>query len=545
MEDDPGAADDERATELSSIAAIFPEILLDPDSPYKASLEIPVSPAVPLQIQFQQPAESSLPDLPTPPTSTEPEADDHHAIVQVDLPQKHGVHPDVHSLVHLPPLKLEIYLPEGYPADTAPVFALSSSPAWIPESTLQRLIGDGSRLWEDQGRDQIIFTYIDHLQQAAEASFNLAKDLGSHVTLSSELKIALLDHDLRAKRDAFEKETFECGICLEPRKGTICHRLLLCSHVFCTECLQECYHKCINEGDVDSVKCLDPGCGKALRTPPANDQTGPERLAAKRMRRHDPTLNPSELLQIPISEELVQRYVHLKRKKKLESDKNTVYCPRQWCQGAARSKKYPKPIDPMHDVGDVTSDSDTDLQNSTNNSSKKSKTKEILMSERLCICEDCSYAFCSVCRKGWHGELMSYTLCNPRSEKELNEEEKATADYLALHSTPCPTCAAPCQKTMGCNHMICFKCRTHFCYLCSSYLMEENPYQHFNDKHNPCYMRLWELEGGDDANAQVVAWDIPPDDGAFDSDSDTDLSEDERPRMGSTLPQPACCFVRR
>ncbi len=528
MEDDPGAADDERTIELSSIAAIFPEIVLDPNLPYQASLELPVSPATPLKIQFQRLAEYCLPNLPTPPTSTEPEADDQNAAVKEGVKRRDEVPLDVYKLAHLPPLNLKIHLPEGYPAERPPIFELSSSPTWIPEGTLHRLTEDAARLWEELGRDQVIFTYIDHLQQVAEAGFDLAHHLVGDVTLPGDLKIALLDYDLKAERESFDRETFECGICLEPKKGTVCHRLLLCPHVFCVGCLQECYNKCISEGDVDNVKCLDPGCAKESKTPPANEQADPEHVAAKRRRKRDPTLSPSELLQIPLAEEVVQRYVHLKRKKKLESDKNTVYCPRQWCQGAARSKKHPKPIDPMHDFEEITSESDADMQDTLTKNSKRSKTKETTMSERLCICEDCGYAFCSVCRKGWHGELTPYALCNPRSEKELNEEEKATAEYLALHSTPCPTCDAPCQKTMGCNHMICFKCRTHFCYLCSSYLMEANPYQHFNDSHNQCYMRLWELEGGDDENAQVVAWDIPPDGEDFDSDSDTDSSEDER-----------------
>ena len=31
------------------------------------------------------------------------------------------------------------------------------------------------------------------------------------------------------------------------------------------------------------------------------------------------------------------------------------------------------------------------------------------------------------------------------------------------------------------------------------YLEKGNPYTHFNDEKSSCYMRLWELEGGDDA----------------------------------------------
>src|SRR5205814_2320201 len=60
-------------------------------------------------------------------------------------------------------------------------------------------------------------------------------------------------------------------------------------------------------------------------------------------------IGPSELLQIPIEPDMVKRYVTLKRKAELESDKNTIYCPRKWCQGAARSKKHRKPIDPLKD----------------------------------------------------------------------------------------------------------------------------------------------------------------------------------------------------
>ena len=115
--------------------------------------------------------------------------------------------------------------------------------------------------------------------------------------------------------------------------------------------------------------------------------------------------------------------------------------------------------------------------------------------ERLAICEDCNFAFCKVCKASWHGE---YFTCFPRSQFELTVEERASEDYMKLHTQPCPTCDARAQKTHGCNHMICFKCDTHFCYLCGAYLDRGNPYQHYNTAKGSCYMRLWELEGGDD-----------------------------------------------
>ncbi|KAK1050664.1 hypothetical protein LTR33_014664, partial [Friedmanniomyces endolithicus] len=53
-------------------------------------------------------------------------------------------------------------------------------------------------------------------------------------------------------------------------------------------------------------------------------------------------------------------------------------------------------------------------------------------------------------------------------------------------------------KTMGCNHMKCFQCNTHFCYLCGAWLDGDNPYIHFNKQGSPCFQRLWELEEGDE-----------------------------------------------
>ena len=54
---------------------------------------------------------------------------------------------------------------------------------------------------------------------------------------------------------------------------------------------------------------------------------------------------------------------------------------------------------------------------------------------------------------------------------------------------------------MGCNHMACFNCGTHFCYLCSAWLSPDNPYAHFNKPGTGCYQRLWELEEGDEGQA--------------------------------------------
>ena len=265
----------------------------------------------------------------------------------------------------------------------------------------------------------------------------------------------------------------------------MCHRLALCSHVFCVECLQDFYGTCITEGDVSKVRCIAPKC----------DEVGNEKprqvvqVNTTIRRKQDRTLEANELLQIPLAQETVQRYVKLKRKKRLESDRRTIYCPRQWCQGPSRSQKNKfKSVD--------AEDSDTG-EDEPDYYDPNAPEKLPPPAERLAICEDCGLAFCKVCKASWHGE---YYTCFPRSQFEITAEERASEDYLKLHTQACPTCNAPAQKTHGCNHMICSKCSTHFCYLCGAYLSSENPYKHYNDLKEGCYMRLWELEEGDDAD---------------------------------------------
>lgn len=504
-------AEDERALELKTVAAIYPELRIDlPGSdPFSASIDVAIEPAKSLVIQFPTTEDVPQPGLPTPPDSTN-DGGEHiqHVVKEGAAPivASNSVGQEVHRLSHLPPLTLRILLPDGYPAAKPPIFLVEST--WLPDEILQQLREASHTIWEDMGRDQVVFSYIDHLREAAERGFDIGHGEEEVLEVSAGLKVALLDFDLKAKRAKFEQETFECGICLAPKKGTVCHKLLLCSHVFCVECLQDFYNSLITEGDVGNVKCIAPDCGSVPNRPVVTDQ-------------EDRTLEPSELLQIPLDQETVQRYIKLKRKKHFESDKSTVWCPRPWCQGPSRcpNKKQANTPIPEDEAGEA---GEPDCYDRNANPDKLPPP-----AERLAICEDCTFAFCKVCKASWHGE---YFVCFPRNRFELTIEEKASEDYMMLHTQPCPTCDARAQKTFGCNHMICFSCNTHFCYLCGRYLDKGNPYQHYNTKKSGCYMRLWELEGGDDGEFGL-AFGGGGDQMPLDSDGDDndDDDEDERP----------------
>ncbi|KAH8733402.1 RWD domain-containing protein [Ilyonectria robusta] len=472
-------SDDPRHVELETLEAIYPEIRRPNEKDlFTFEIELPVEPAAPVTVTFPAASAGTLPALNVAGSSID------------------NVQPEVDSLEvsHLPALCLRISLPDGYPVDVPPRVVISTTPQWLAPETIERLQDDGPRLWDEIGRDMVAFTYIDHIQQAADHVFGAISPEGT-LQVDPEHKLAVLDHDIKAKKAAFEKETFDCGVCLDPKKGTKCHKMLDCGHIFCLQCLQDFYNDAVNDGNLSTVRCLAPNCAKERSK--VKDNGGP---SSKQIKKPKVTISPSELLQIGLSEDMVKRYVTLKYKTELESDKNTIYCPRQWCNGAARSKRHKKPegLD-FAETSDGESDHDDKAEDEKAGEKSKKKAKKFNPADFLSVCEDCGFAFCGQCYQSWHGEFVR---CAPRREKgELSEEEKASIEYLQLHTSPCPTCNAPAQKTHGCNHMICSRCDTHFCYLCSAWLDPGNPYRHYNTqpggKVTSCFMRLWELEGGD------------------------------------------------
>jgi E3 ubiquitin-protein ligase RNF14 len=199
--------DDARQVELDCISAIFPEIVLDPNEPFAATIDLLVNPRNPVKVYFPASADGAIQTPPhTPPRSATSGHEDGHT--PIDLANN----VESHNLSYLPSLQLHIILPKGYPATCAPKFELSTSPAWLSREYLDELQGNGERMWEEADHSEIVFGYIDSLQQAAENAFGYGE--GKVLEIPQEYKIALLDYDIKATQAAFEKETFDCGVCL-------------------------------------------------------------------------------------------------------------------------------------------------------------------------------------------------------------------------------------------------------------------------------------------------------------------------------------------
>ncbi len=433
--------DEERAAEVLTLKAIYGDgLVIDKD--YAGCIDIPVVSQNPVQLLCD--------------TDESPQ----------------------HSVSHLPPVRICFTLPGGYPSKAAPMIRLQAS--WLPDDVVHDLQKDTMSIWEQYGHTQALFACISQLEEAAEQAFGI-----SALEVNANDSHQLTDYDHDARRKMFEQETFECGICLDPKSGSKCHQMESCRHAFCVECLQGCYHNAILTGNISNVSCPAVDCG-SLRA----------RL-----------ITPRELLHIPIERPAVQRYVDLKWKKKLESDKTTVWCPRQWCQSAAQGNKYPRPNVPLEEMGIVFEDQSTKTDHEQPSHGEEDVEDEAvketnMLSSRLQICEDCSYAFCRLCSHTWHGDFFDCRIgASKASGRTVAEiEEEASLDFIRQNTSKCPRCEVPVQKSEACNHMICAQCRTHFCYLCSDFLNPTHPYAHFNKPGSFCHQRLWEGHGGEGVN---------------------------------------------
>ncbi|CAB65614.1 E3 ubiquitin-protein ligase itt1 [Schizosaccharomyces pombe] len=354
---------------------------------------------------------------------------------------------------HFPDLVMEFFLPEAYPFNSPPTFFLKSS--WLPLKQKRVLTSSLIKLWNEI-HDCVLFDAIEHVRSIATIAFHLPTEMVFPGGFD-DLKKEILAFDKNAKLLEFQIRKFQCNVCFDEFNGTDCFQLTRCGHVSCQSCLRDYYTMCIQEGMFSQIKCIDLDCGKDA-----------------------PVLTLKELESI-VGVQLTNRYKELEEKRRYENDSNIIFCPRSFCQGP--SKRDP--------------------------------------GQKLAICQKCDFAFCSFCQATWHGDLspcklegdskklvemyLNYQENEPEKALELekrygkriidrlveqvkNDEE--AEKWVLLNGQRCPTCDRVVERIDGCCHMNCL-CGTHFCFLCGAYLMEQNPYKHFNDPVSSCYGMLF------------------------------------------------------
>ncbi|EIM92759.1 RWD-domain-containing protein [Stereum hirsutum FP-91666 SS1] len=392
--------------------------------------------------------------------------------------------PQALSLSSLPPVLLQFILPETYPMSSPPsIMSLHATNSWLARANqLQKMLEE---MW--QPGEGVLYTWVEWLRNAdflGTLDLLSEDETGREVVRLSHpaphvLATHLINNDVRSKSSQFAQTSYTCSICISSLKGARCLQLD-CGHVFCRSCLDDFWSMCITEGDVGRVGCPSPDCVKESR------EVGEEELRRA------------------VTEDKIVRWKWLRRKRSLERDPSVIHCPMSVCQ---------EPVPKTEAMGSEGSGWD-----------------------RLRTCQSCGYSFCSFCRRTWHGpisdcpmpvfeqfvqEYMSLPEESP-SRRALEqrygkaniarlvlkyEEEKANREWLAKSTMSCPSCQIHVEKSHGCNHMTCAKCRQHFCYRCGDKLNGNNPYLHFSTLGTRCYSKLFDYESVEDGWQPVEGFD--------------------------------------
>ena len=84
-------------------------------------------------------------------------------------------------------------------------------------------------------------------------------------------------------------------------------------------------------------------------------------------------------------------------------------------------------------------------------------------------CENCRIEWCFHCHAPWHTGLTCKAFI--RGNKQFREWTRGQSNGIA-NCQKCPTCRVFIQRSTGCDHMTCNRCKTHFCYKCGGRFVE-------------------------------------------------------------------------
>ncbi|PWN38138.1 uncharacterized protein FA14DRAFT_116753 [Meira miltonrushii] len=379
--------------------------------------------------------------------------------------------------MHLPSIRALVKLPPGYPDKEPPRIAYLASDFIGRVSHLKNAL---LHAWEEMPGEVLYFWYEMLRESLWSGEESIVRD-GTHkdgILLheyvvsgqdnnTARLATIIRTNDILSKRKNFEGERYGCGICLEDVRGGKCWKVS-CKHVFCQECLTEYISRSILDGyPRQATACPDPECVK--------------------LRNGAGVITEDEIVSL-VGANLLQRLHELQEKALALRDPTFGFCPRPKCEQLVHG-------DPK-DVGTAY--------------------------EAMRQCSACSYTYCVYCQKAWHygnpcnivsntalieayqntteGSMerktmeMKYGKANLERMVRTFEEERSNRAWIEANSQKCPCCHINITKLMGCNHMTCKACNTHFCYRCGTRLPPNEPYRHFNTPGMPCYMKLFDAD---------------------------------------------------
>ncbi|XP_063695065.1 ankyrin repeat and IBR domain-containing protein 1-like isoform X8 [Bolinopsis microptera] len=237
-----------------------------------------------------------------------------------------------------------------------------------------------------------------------------------------------------SRRPESVQENEECEICFSD--FTPDRRLIIsCRHVICVQCWSDYLTMKITENPSNSLECPGHDCS---------------------------ILVPTELVEAIVSKDVAQRYLEFGIQAFVDTHPDMKWCP---FPGCGRAVKLPDDNNMIFNYNGFIM-----------------KTKRTKPAPRAVDCGS-GHFFCWNCLdeahepcdcdlwETWQREI-GHMKPEPKgflSDMELAEHRANTVAnslWLITYSKPCPKCKSPIEKTEGCNHMKCWKCKYEFCWVC-------------------------------------------------------------------------------
>ncbi|KAJ3340172.1 E3 ubiquitin-protein ligase rnf14 [Gonapodya sp. JEL0774] len=432
--------------------------------------------------------------------------------------------PTTITVGHLPPISLRFQFPATYPSHSCVDFVVDAS--WLGTDTRAEVADRLGKLWEENEGVPCLFSFAEYLRSTflsdlALISYpsDLAYPLLTLPSSSSQNKMAtktkgdghgdgedadadadterdterdrdVLDHlvayDKKMEQVAFEGMLFSCGVCFNELRGSACIRFDPCKHVFCSDCSRD-YFSVKIEDDIDQVGlCFDVSCTKrrVAHTEAQLPWVGVGEMAADETQEREPGPTegdterereelrgqvPRAGLRVLLGDDLFDRYDALWQKKQLEARTDICFCPRPFCQAPANihpgENKEQTGVSVPYANGpgmEAAPEFATYLKATHDND-----MQQVVFYEKR------------------YGEKIMRKMARDW------ENERESRKWLVENSKDCPECGLHVEKSEGCNHMTCSRCKTHFCYLCGAWLSSSKPYAHFNQPGTACYQNLF------------------------------------------------------
>ncbi|XP_076024976.1 E3 ubiquitin-protein ligase RNF14 isoform X2 [Genypterus blacodes] len=418
-----------------------------------------------------------------------------------------------HNVCFLPPLMLNFEFPADYPSSSSPAFTLSSK--WMTRAQMSALCRRLDELWVENRGCESLFTWVQFLKEEALEFLCIQSPLEVHkvgskaggerrktdpaVTAVIQSGVPSQNNEEKTRESKKEKSEPQSSssqhdpravLLMDPRTDLLPQLLdfdeaqrqkVFDSKVFhCGICFVEklgggclCFKECQH---VYCKACMSEYFQIQIRDGNVQCLNCPEPKCSS-------LATPLQVKQL-VDEELFARYDRLLLQSSLDLMADVVYCPRKSCATAVM-------VEPDTTMG---------------------------------ICPACQYAFCTLCKLGYHGvshcKITADDLRNLRDEylssstegrKFMEQrygkrviqkavEESFSRDWLKENCKNCPRCGTNIQKADGCNKMTCTSCKQYFCWLCMGQITRVNPYSHFNNPQSPCFNQLFYGVDPDDDN---------------------------------------------